>query len=373
MLAVAASMTGVAPQARAQAAGYAVNRFEPSERGSDWFLSESLDLRGRARPLAGIVMDWAYRPLVVHPPGRPSATVITDDVVMHVGGGVVFLDRVRTSLSLPVALYRHGDDVSGATIAARAPRERAAVSDLRVALDAGLFGEHGEIVHVAVGAQVFLPTGAREAYTSDGTFRFAPRIMVAGEGSAFAYAAKVGFMYRPFDGAFEGRRLGSEAFATLSAGVKVNDRVIFGPEILGASVVTGDDAFAKRATSVDGLLGMHVVVLDDFRVGNAIGTGLGRGDGSPDFRLVASLEYAPDVCVDKDGDGICAKDDACPLVFGVRTGVRSTNGCPAARPFTQEPKPEPPVEPPPEEEEKKEEPPPPEAVPLPPPAVPPAN
>lgn len=351
-------MIGFAPHAAGQSAGYAVNRVEPSERGSDWFLSESLDLRGRARPFAGVVVDWAYRPLVLRPEGRPVATVITDDVFLHVGGGVVFLDRMRASLSLPVALYRHGDDVSGLTIAARAPRERPGVGDLRVALDAGIFGEFGDAFHVGVGAQVFLPSGSREAFTSDGTIRLAPRILVAGEGASFAYAGKLGFAYRPFDGIFEGRKLGSEAFATVSGGVKVNDRIVFGPELHAASVVTGGDAFASRASSIGGLLGMHVILFDDFRVGNAIGTGFGLGDGSPDFRLLASLEYAPDVCVDKDGDGICAKDDACPLVFGVRTGVRSTNGCPAPRPFAQEPKPEPTSEPPAEEEgeEKKEEP-----------------
>lgn len=367
-IAFAASIVGFAPQSAAQSAGYAVNRFEPSERGSDWYASESLDLRGRARPFAGMVGDWSYRPLTVSSAGR-DAPVITDDVVTHFGGGIVFLDRARASLNLPIALYRHGEDVSGLTVAARAPHERVTIGDLRMALDGGVLGEFGEVVHVAVGAQVFLPTGSREAYTSDGTVRLAPRIMVAGEGSAFAYAAKVGFMWRPFDGTFEGRRLGSEAFMTVSGGVKVNDRVIFGPELYGASVVTGGDAFASRAAGIGGLLGMHVVLLDDLRLGNAIGTDLLRGDGSPDFRVLASVEYAPDVCVDKDGDGICAKDDACPLVFGVRTGVRSTNGCPAAKPFTQEPIPEPTKEPPPEEE-KTEEPPPPEPVPLPPPVEP---
>lgn len=370
-IAFCASTIGFAPQSAAQSAGYAVNRFEPSERGSDWFASESLDLRGRARPFAGIVGDWSYRPLTVSSAGR-DAPVITDDVVSHVGGGIVFLDRARASLNLPFALYRHGDDATGRTVAARAPRERVTIGDLRMALDAGLLGDFGEIAHLAVGAQVFLPTGSRESYTSDGTIRFAPRVMLAGEGSSFAYAAKVGFMFRPFDGVFEGRRLGSEAFMTVSAGVKVNDRVIFGPELYGASVVTGGDAFTSRASGLGALLGMHVILLDDLRLGNAIGTDFIRGDGSPDFRLLASVEYAPDVCVDKDGDGICAKDDACPLVFGVPTGIRSTNGCPAAKPFTQEPKPEPKVEPPPEEE-KKEEPPPPEAVPLPPPAEPPPS
>lgn len=339
--------------AAAQSAGYAVNRFEPSERGSDWFVSESLDLRGRARPLAGVIGDWSYRPLVVRPQGQPRTNVITDDVVMHVGGGVVFADRFRAALSLPIAIVRHGEDPRGTTIGVRALDDGAAVSDLRVAFDAGLVGNYGSIAHLAIGTQVHLPTGSREAFTSDGTVRVAPRILVAGEGGAFAYAAKVGFAYRPFDGTFEGRRLGSEAFFTISGGVKVNDRVIFGPELHGATVVTGDDALASRATSLGGLLGMRAIFLDDFRFGNALGTGFGLGDGGPDFRLLASIEYAPDVCVDKDGDGICAKDDACPLVSGVRTGVRSTNGCPQARPSPQDqkPTPEPPQEPPPPEED----------------------
>ena len=30
----------------AQAQGFALNRFDPSEHGSDWFANESLDLRG---------------------------------------------------------------------------------------------------------------------------------------------------------------------------------------------------------------------------------------------------------------------------------------------------------------------------------------
>lgn len=344
---------GATPHAAAQSAGYAVNRFEPSERGSDWFVGESLDLRGRARPLAGIVMDWAYNPLVLRPgPGRPAAKVITDDVVMHVGGGVVFADRLRAALSVPVALYRHGEDVSAASTFVRAPAQKAAVSDLRIGFDALLLGSYGGIARLAIGTQVHLPTGSREAFTSDGTIRVAPRILVAGDGSAFAYAAKVGFAYRPYDGIFEGRHLGSEAFFSLSGGVKVNDRVVFGPELHGATVVTGDDAFASRGASLGGLLGMRVILFDDFRIGNAVGTGFGRGDGSPDFRLLASFEYAPDVCVDKDGDGICAKEDACPLVAGVRTGVRSTNGCPQAGPSPTDdgPRPEPSTEPPPPEE-----------------------
>ena len=58
-------LAGSAQVARAQAQGFAVDTFEPSERGSDWFSVESLDLRGNVRPAIGVVMDGAYRPLVI--------------------------------------------------------------------------------------------------------------------------------------------------------------------------------------------------------------------------------------------------------------------------------------------------------------------
>ena len=51
--------------ASAQTRGFTVNRFEPSERGSEWFMLESLDFRGKARPAIGIVADYMYRPFVL--------------------------------------------------------------------------------------------------------------------------------------------------------------------------------------------------------------------------------------------------------------------------------------------------------------------
>ena len=42
--------------ARAQAAGYAVSPFDPSSPGSDWYATESLDLRGGLRPQVGLLV-----------------------------------------------------------------------------------------------------------------------------------------------------------------------------------------------------------------------------------------------------------------------------------------------------------------------------
>ena len=60
----------MAASARAEAQpfkqGFALNRYEPSERGSEWFVMDTLDLRGKIRPAIGITGDWNYHPLVAY-------------------------------------------------------------------------------------------------------------------------------------------------------------------------------------------------------------------------------------------------------------------------------------------------------------------
>ena len=157
-------------------------------------------------------------------------------------------------------------------------------------------------------------------------------MLVAGDAKGLVYAAKLAFAYRPLDAAFIGRQLTSEAVFSLAAGVRVNDIFVFGPELWGVTAVgKGVQAFEQRSTALELLLGFHVTLGQSWLLGSGLGPGLTRADGTPSMRLLLSLAFAPDVCVDPDGDGICAPADACPDVDGVRTGRRSTNGCPGDR------------------------------------------
>jgi OmpA-OmpF porin, OOP family len=327
----AALLTCAGHDARAQSAGFAVDRYEPAERGSDWFANESLDLRGAARPAAGVTFDWAYKPLRLYPrddvQGLARATVITDQVFLHTGGTFVVGDWLRFGASLPIAIYQQGEDTRGIAIATSAP-DKAALGDARLGADALVFGAYGGLLRGAVGARLFLPTGSRTQMTGDGTLRVAPHVLFAGDYQGFLYAAKLGLAVRPWDGTFEGRPLGSEALFSAAVGVKANDRFVLGPELHGSTQVTRDAPLRTRDTPLELLVGAHLNLGDDAQVGTAIGPGLTRGDGSPSMRVLVSFEWSPDPCVDKDGDGICAPDDACPDVDGVRTRDPKTNGCP---------------------------------------------
>src|SRR4051794_19091565 len=105
--------TLAAPASAQEAPGFALNRFEPSERGSEWFALESLDLRGEGRLAFGVVGDWSHKPLVLYAPdGSEKNLIVSDQLFVHVGGGVIVANRFRFSVSLPIAAYQAGDRVT---------------------------------------------------------------------------------------------------------------------------------------------------------------------------------------------------------------------------------------------------------------------
>jgi OmpA-OmpF porin, OOP family len=338
--------TGLARQAHAQAQGFAVDQFDPSERGSDWFSVESLDLRGSLRPAIGVVMDGAYRPLVVYAPdGTVLRSIVRNQVFAHAGASLVLGDRLRLGFNLPIAVFQDGHTgvVDGVTFA---PPNTPSVGDLRLGADLRLVGTYGEPFTLALGARFFIPTGQRDNYTGDGAVRLDGRLEMAGDLDIFTYAARVGVEYRNLDDSLGGSPIGSQLLFGAAAGLRFFDHAfIIGPEVYGATVITNSNAFfATQSTPLDGVLGAHLTFARDFRLGGAVGPGLTRGFGSPVVRWMASLEWAPayeevkpeptptpEPPHDRDGDGVVDDDDACPDVAGVKTDDPKTNGCPPDR------------------------------------------
>jgi OmpA-OmpF porin, OOP family len=344
--ALAALALGLASNpARAQstADGFALDRFEPSERGSEWFVGESLDLRGHQRFAVGLVLDYGYKPLVIYTADDDERTAIVEHQLFgHVGGALILWDRVRFALNLPVALWQQGD---GGTIDGTeySSDGSTTLGDLRVGVDVRIAGEYGQAATLAGGVQLWAPTGSQDSYTGDGAVRLRPRVMLAGDIGPFAYSGQVGFNFRANDDEFAGVSRGSEMFLAATAGARLADgKLVVGPEIFTSTVVTESDAaFSRRATPVELVLGGHYRFADSWRAGLGMGPGLTRAIGTPKLRALASIEWVQPVSVDPgplpttapppadtDGDLIIDPEDACPTVPGVRTDDPTTNGCP---------------------------------------------
>ncbi|HVJ17174.1 MAG TPA: OmpA family protein [Polyangiaceae bacterium] len=334
-------MTALSGSVHAQDEGFALNRFEPAERGSDWFSQDSLNINGNGRFALGLTGDWAHKPLVMYDEdGDEVAAIVEDQLIVHLGGNVTLFDRLRLGVSVPLAVYQHGDSgvLAGQTFDAS---DDPSVGDVRLAGDVRIVGRYREPFSLAAGVRVWVPSGSQDAYTGDGEVRVAPRLLVAGDIGKLVYAANLGFYYRAQDQTYAGIQTGSEFVGGASLGARVlDDKLLLGPEIYFSTIVEdGDEVFKRKTTPFELLLGAHYFATSEIRLGAAFGPGLTRGIGAPEFRGLLAFDWIPDVKEppppppetpkDSDGDGVLDIDDACVDVPGVASSDPKANGCPA--------------------------------------------
>ncbi len=316
-------------QAPPEQGGFAVNRFDPAEKGSDWFVAESLDYRGKMRPALGIVGEWATKEIVFYNfDDSTKARFIEHQAYFHLGGSLVLWDRLRLGANVPLAIYQTGESTTVNGVLLNSP-EKAAIGDVRVGADVRLFGAYREAIEGALGLQVHLPTGSQNLFTGDGATRVVPRLMFAGDLGDFAYAIKGGYELRGVGDNFGGRKVGDQITGSLAIGVRVFEKkLLVGPEFYGSTLAS--DAFQDKTTPAEILFGAHYTS-GDFKFGGGFGSGLTRAFGSPQLRVILGLEWTPAIDDgDRDGDGILDKDDVCPDTPGVVSHLR--NGCPPELP-----------------------------------------
>ena len=311
----------------AQSEGFSINRFDVSERGSDWFVGESLDMRGHGRGALGLVGDYANKPLVFYDlNGNEQAVPIEHQLFLHVGGSVNIWSRLRLAADVPVA-YTDGQStrVGSETIT---PATGTTLGDVRLGADLRLIGEYEGVAQLAFGVQVYLPTGDPESFTGDGSVRVMPRLLLAGDIGPFAYSARAALQYRDSEPVGD-VPVGTEVYFAATAGIWFAERMLLiGPEISGSTVVVEGAAFEQETTPFEILFGLHYRPRN-WRFGLGAGPGLTRGLGSPAFRLLASFEWAPSAAPpDRDHDGVIDPEDACPDIPGPRSKDPKQNGCP---------------------------------------------
>jgi OmpA-OmpF porin, OOP family len=323
-------------------------RFDPSEKGSDWFANESLDYRSNLRPAFGIIADYAKDPIAVqYPDGSSPGSVITDQLYVHIGASFALWERLRLGFDLPLELAETGNSPADTQGVAIQSPSGAAVGDLRLGADFRLYGEYNKPLRLAVGAQVYLPTGSTSHDAGTGEVRFQPRILLAGDADIISYALRFGYVVNPNPNnvALPNYPALKDEFSMGAAvGLKFMDRALtVGPEV---SIYTAEaHAFQAVSSPSELIVGAHYrfglnshETGDDIMVSLGAGTAFYSGDavGAPAFRMMAGLEWHPSVATpppppDRDQDGIPDQFDACPNTPGPFSEQGHINGCPPDR------------------------------------------
>lgn len=313
--------------------GFALNRFEPAERGSEWFALDSVNEAGHVRPAFGLTLDYARKPLVLADADDEEIVGLVDNqLYAHLGGSVVVLDRLRLGVNIPLLLVNTGEGgyIGGTNFQLK---EGASVGDLRLAADYRFWGDLGGKARLSGGVRIHVPTGSTVAFSGDGKFRLTPQVAFGGDYDRFTYGARAGLGLRFLDGDFAGETFNAEFQLGLAAGYRLldNKALLIGPELLaGPALDSASGLDTGNTNPVELLLGAHYSVNEEWRVGLGAGPGLASGFGSPSFRVVASVEWSAPGPKDGDSDGIYDERDACPTVPGESNSDPRLHGCPVA-------------------------------------------
>jgi outer membrane protein OmpA-like peptidoglycan-associated protein len=335
-----------------------LNRFRASETPDDGFqLSRPTDL-GHLGIGAQLHLDYANDPLVYErtlgDSDTEDASVVAHQLTATLGFAFGLVDRVVLFAGLPVNLAVTGDDDTlGANEA-----DGTGLGDAHLGARVRILGEGDDTIGLAGQLTLTFPTGGG-SYRGDDFLSFHPELLFEARPEALRVLVNVGYRIR------ENQRLAGDVLVgdelTFGLGVAVPvlgnhrdpyaDRVDVHAQIFGAA--TGGDFFGRESTPLEGSVGAKLHRPSGWVAGLAIGTGLSRGVGSPDVRVIATAgwrtppepppEVGPaDECPDEDededgfqdedgcpdpdndGDGILDEDDRCPL----EPGPPYNDGCP---------------------------------------------
>ncbi len=309
--------------------GYRAERSRPPPTASDALAMPLPSTVGDLVPSFGLVVDYAYQPLVARSSlGGQSGAVVSHRVIAHVIAALGITDRVELHLRAPI-VFQAGDAPVISEIAFAAP-DVATVADGVLGGSVRILGDGEQGVHLGVTAEVLFPFTAASGFVSDREISARGLVTSSVTLPAMTLALAAGASYRPERSLLGRGRSASELDLALGLVVPAFLRTDVNVELLVSSGLRDDLIFQTRGTSIELVLGGRHRLENGlaFELGGAIG--FLRAPGTPAFRVFLGVRWAlpPTPPSDPDGDGLFDADDACPDRAEDRDQNYDDDGCP---------------------------------------------
>lgn len=287
-------------------AATALDRYEPAPAGDGTFAVPRASVESNLRVSAAFTISYANAPLVLslYDPSKGenirAGTVVSRQLAAHLLTSVELARIAKVELDVPFMLAQGGDSPAlnqfldvvppGMPKAFPSP-QGAAMSDVRIGLRLVIMKQRGWIPAASFSLSTWLPSGNEMAYTSTGKLRQAPAITFGGDHGRYAWSLLFGRKIQSDgDGAglFGGENLGGASFAARF------DRLSAHVELFGSTVTGKQPAFGSSALSAELLFGARYTY-GPLSAGLMGGPGIGRGIGTPSYRLLATVGASFDV------------------------------------------------------------------------------
>ncbi|APR79569.1 Flagellar motor rotation protein MotB [Minicystis rosea] len=270
--------------------------------------------------------------------------------------GVEILDRFAFQVQLPGILYQAGsatNDPTGKASEANmvaSPTSPAALMDLRLDARAVVYRNDSRSFKLGAEAGVWIPTGNRTAYGSDGSASGSLGLSIEGDWKKFFLTSNLGFQFRP-TGAVNSFLVKNEFRYAVGVFAPIRDgRIRIGGEIFGSVGLSGGKTYPVANLPLEWMAEGRFALGEKKRGWLGVGGGTRLTPGySPDFRLVALVGYAFNVAdtdppspgkrfkaerfaehgADTDHDKIPDDIDLCPTEPEDGKPPNPDDGCPA--------------------------------------------
>lgn len=216
-------------------------------------------------------------------PGQP----VHYQLITYGDIGVEILDRFALQVQLPAVLLQNGDG------SPQEPSSKAALMDLRLDARAILYRSDSRAFKLGAEAGVWIPTGNRTAYASDGAAAGSLALAAEYDWKKIALTGNLGVQFRNI-GAVSGFSVQHELRYAVGVFAPIRDGSIrLGGEIFGSAPLSGSGQTGPVAN-----LPLEWMAEGRFALGEKRRGWLGVGGGTrltpgyaPDFRLVAVIGY----------------------------------------------------------------------------------
>ncbi|PTL81496.1 OmpA family protein [Vitiosangium sp. GDMCC 1.1324] len=271
---------------------FVVERFQPQPGRDDVLGVQSARIPEHLSYSARLFADYANQPLrlVSSENSRYQRLLVGGQTYLTLAGSVALFDRFEIGAALPVMVYQSTSPAGIVDPQLQAGIPTAAPSDLRLSVKTGLV--RSEDFGLALSLPFSFPTAPKDSYLGGGSVTFNPTLV--GEwrgprGSALMANAGV-FFGRPQQ--FLNLHLGTAL--TYGVGGKVDLVPRWKLSLL--STLAGEVGLSKVSvptSPLELLLALRWGFVKDLEMTLGGGPGLTNGFGTPRYRLLAALSYAP--------------------------------------------------------------------------------